>query len=228
MQCVKNEPILSKYYPTDYEFVEMPQRNEKEINSDTNRHMMSEDEDDLCLESFHNLEQSVVLSKWEDFDLSEEEYKEIEPTPLLGNASFINKVENEILIRGKSNAVIQKSNDKELNLDLNDKLYQMQVGQCDMINNSSKDNSKSNLNLCPAVLAKGLKCDPNIDPACEEIEKSKTMKPKTCYEINNTVNIEKPLIENRNAPEGNIWAFPMGATPKKKRKRKNKKKLLNC
>ena len=97
-----------------------------------------------------------------------------------------------------------------------------------MMNNSSKDNSKSNLNLCPTVLAKGLKCDSNIDPACEEIEKSKTMKPKTCYEINNSVNIEKPLIENRNTPEGIILAFPIGATPKKKRKRKNKKKLLNC
>ena len=212
MQCAKNEPILSKYYPTDYEFIEMPQRNWEDINGDKNRHILSEDEDDLGLESCHDLKQSDVLSKWEDFDLSEEEYKEIESTPRIGNASFTNKVGNEIFMHGKSNAVLQKNNDMALTL----------------TNNSLKDNAKRNLYFCPTVLAKGLKCDSNIDPVSEELEKSKAMQPKTCYEKNSTVNIEKLLIENRNAPERIIRAFPIRATPKKKRKRKSKKKLLNC
>ena len=135
---------------------------------------------------------------------------------------------NEIFIHGKSNAVIQNNNDIESALNLTEKLQQTQVAECDMINNSSKDNTKSNLDLCPTVLATELKCDSNFYPASKELEKSKAMQPKTCHEINNTVTIENSLIENRNTPQGIVWAFPMGGKPKKKRKRKTKKKLLNC
>ena len=213
MQCVKNEPILSKYYPTDYEFIEMPQRTREEMNSDSNRHKISEDEDDSCLESFHNLKQSAVLSKWEDFDLSEEEYKKIQSNTLFETASYVDNVGNEIFIHGKSNDMRQNTNDIELNLDLSDNLNQMQVAECDMTNNSSKDNATSHLNLRQTVLAKGLKCVSNIDPVSEEFEKRKAT---------------QTIVENRNISEGIIWAFPKGATPKKKRKRKNKKKLLNC
>ena len=157
-----------------------------------------------------------------------EEYKKIESTPLLANASHINKVDKQVSIHGKLNDILQNDNKIELNSDLKDKIQQMQLAECDMTKNSPKDNAKSNLDLWPTALVKGLKCNSNIDPASEELGNIRGVHPKTCYEINKTVNIEKVSEENLNTSKRTILAFPMGVTPKKKRKRKNKKKILNC